>query len=642
MNLQSNPSTWTPRTAPGTRRLAQRVTPARPRPPARSWAGPIALWLLGATLASPHAQVYLSPSEVLAAPGADRLYVTAATHQRVLVVDPAQATVVSHLALPAAPNGMALSRDGARLYVACGEAGGSVVVFETATGTAQRNMTVGHTPVAPVLSPNGERLLVCDRFANAVLVLDLGSGKESARIGVPREPIAAQLSPDGRYLFVANHLPAMAANQFPVAAVVRVLDLQESRLAGTIELPNGSSSLRGMGSSADGKHLYVTHLLSRYQMPTTQLERGWMNTAALTVIDVASRQRLNTFLLDDVDLGAANPWGVVASTDGRWLLVTHAGTHELSVIDQPALLEKLARVARGEKVSEVSATAEDVPNDLSFLVGLRRRVALPGNGPRGLALTQSGVAIAEYFSDSLALVQLDGANRPRVKSLALGPTQPLTVVRRGEQVFNDASICFQSWQSCASCHPDARVDGFNWDLLNDGIGTPKNTKNMLMAHATPPAMSLGVRETTETAVRSGIRHILFAVRPEEEAVAMDEYLKSLRPVPSPRRVQGELSEAAQRGASVFVRADCQQCHPAPLFTDLKTYDVGTGTGRERHALFDTPTLIEVWRTGPYLHDGRAASIHDVLRRYNSSGRHGRTADLTEQELNDLAEYVLSL
>jgi cytochrome c peroxidase len=47
-----------------------------------------------------------------------------------------------------------------------------------------------------------------------------------------------------------------------------------------------------------------------------------------------------------------------------------------------------------------------------------------------------------------------------------------------ERLFHDATIGHQSWQSCASCHPDGRAGGLNWDLLNDGIGNPKNTKSV--------------------------------------------------------------------------------------------------------------------------------------------------------------------
>jgi hypothetical protein len=78
----------------------------------------------------------------------------------------------------------------------------------------------------------------------------------------------------------------------------------------------------------------------------------------------------------------------------------------------------------------------------------------------------------------------------------------MPLARKGEFYFHDAGICYQGWQSCASCHPgDARANGLNWDLLNDGIGNPKNTKSLLLTYQTPPAMWLGVRETAETADR---------------------------------------------------------------------------------------------------------------------------------------------
>lgn len=62
----------------------------------------------------------------------------------------------------------------------------------------------------------------------------------------------------------------------------------------------------------------------------------------------------------------------------------------------------------------------------------------------------------------------------------------------------------------------------------------------------------------------------------------------------------------------------------------------------RVAVFDTPGLIEVWRTGPYLHDGRAPSLRDVLTLCNPEDRHGVTSKLSSQEIEDLAEFVLSL
>jgi cytochrome c peroxidase len=155
-------------------------------------------------------------------------------------------------------------------------------------------------------------------------------------------------------------------------------------------------------------------------------------------------------------------------------------------------------------------------------------------------------------------------------------------------------------------------------------------------------MSLGVRSTTEEAVRAGIRHIQFAVRPEEDAVALDAYLKSLQPVPSPHRVNGRPSDAARRGKQIFNKAQCGNCHGGRLFTDQQAYNVGTGTGRDQGKAFDTPSLIELWRTAPYLHDGRAVTLVDLLGKYNPADEHGVTSSLSDQEIDDLVAYLLSL
>ncbi|MHC4891666.1 MAG: c-type cytochrome, partial [Planctomycetota bacterium] len=462
------------------------------------------------------------------------------------------------------------------------------------------------------------------------------------KIPVPREPFAAAITPDGKLLFVANLLPAGAADRDYVAAEVSVIDTVGKKVTSAIQLPNGSTGLRCICVSPDGKHAYVTHILARYQLPTTQLERGWVNTNALSIIDVSKRKLVNTVLLDDVDLGAANPWDVACTNDGKYICVTLAGTHEVSVINRTKLHDKLARVANGEKVSDVSLSADDVPNDLAFLVGLRRRLKLAGNGPRGLAVIGTKVYVAEYFTDSIGIVDVNPETLHRARSLALASKKPMTTVRKGEMFFNNASLCFQKWQSCASCHPsDGRADALNWDLLNDGIGNPKNTRSLLLAHKTPPAMVTGARPDAETAVRSGIKHIQFAVRPEEDAVAIDNYLKSLKPVPSPYLIRDRLSRAARRGKKIFEKAGCAKCHAGSMYTDMNKYNVETGKGLDKNLAFDTPTLIEVWRTAPYLYDGRAATIKEVLTKYNPDDKHGVTSNLTKNEISDLAQFVLS-
>jgi hypothetical protein len=417
-----------------------------------------------------------------------------------------------------------------------------------------------------------------------------------------------------------------------------------------LTLPNGSTLLRGVAVSPDGKYAAVTHVLGRFNLPTTQLDRGWVYTNALTLVDLAKSALLNTVLLDNIDRGAANPWGVAWSADGAKIVVTHAGTHELSIINAPALLEKLARMppaADAHSVVYVSAsrTAADVPNDLSFLVDVRRRVPLPDKGPRGLALAGGKAYAANYFSDTISEVPLDGETAA-VKSLPLGPKPAMSPERLGELHWNDASLCFQGWLSCSSCHSsDARVDGLNWDNLNDGIGNPKNAKSLLLAFQTPPTTALGIRENAHVSVRSGIRNILFTVHPESVASELDAFLSNLKPMPSPHLENGKLSAAAERGKAVFQsdKAGCADCHRPPLYTNLKTYDVGTISRFDQPTdRFDTPTLVELWRSAPYLHDGSAVTLRDVLTTRNEKGKHGGAASLTKEELDDLVAFLQSL
>lgn len=592
---------------------------------------------------------YLGPSPMVASADGNRLAIACSDAEQVVTIDLASGKILARTDVPAEPTGLAFDGQG-KLYVTCAAPESTVCVIDAA-GKIVGRFAAGHTAIGPCLAPDGKRLYVCNRFNNDVSVIELPSGKTLKRIKAVREPYVAAITPCGKTLLVANHLPNDRADSYDVAAMVTVVDT-ETNATSSIRLLNGSSGVRGMVVSPDGKQAYVTHILARYQMPTTQLERGWMNTNALSIIDTQSKKVVNTILLDDVDLGAAAPWGVACTADGRQVCVAHAGTHELSVVNMPGVMEKLAKLAAPPAADAgaenrslyASTTPADVPNDLAFLVDLRQRVRLPGNGPRGVAVVGTKAYVAQYFSDSLAVVDLQAKPEKVAATIALGPEPNLSVQRRGEMLFNDATICFQHWQSCASCHPDARVDALNWDLMNDGLGNPKNNKSMLLTHKTPPSMWTGVRPTGEDGVRSGITHILFAVRPEEEAVAMDEYLKALKPVPSPYLLGGQLSPKAQRGKALFFdeKVGCAKCHPEPEYTDLRMHDVGTEGPYDRQKTFDTPSLNECWRTAPYLHDGRYVTIKELLTKGEHVDRDGNLSKLTPQQIDELVEFVLSL
>jgi mono/diheme cytochrome c family protein len=482
---------------------------------------------------------------------------------------------------------------------------------------------------------------VCNQFENRVEVIHLGEKRQVSNHPTIREPVASVLSPDGHTLFATNLLPAGAANTGNIASSLSVIDITNGK-SREIPMPNGATDARALALSPDGHFVYVVHTLSRYGLPTTQVDRGWMNTSAVSVFDANQPRLIATVLLDEINLGAANPSGVTCSRDGRLLAITHAGTHELSLIDRNALHERIDRAGRGETVTAVSKSIADIPNDLSFLHGIRNRVKLNGNGPRSIVTTPDGFAVTCYFSETLHLVKTNSDLTCSVRDIVLTSDKKQSTERLGEQMFFDATRCFQNWQSCATCHPQIRTDALNWDLLNDGVGNPKQTKNMLFAIQTPPAMISGIRPNAETAIRTGMRYIQFIDHSEADALVIEAFFHSIRPVPSPALVNGELSPAALRGKKIFAKAECARCHNGTYFTDGHLHKVGTDDGVDTGKAWDTPSLREAWRTAPYLHDGRAATLDDMLKTFNPGDEHGETSTLSADQRHDLVEYIRSL
>ena len=188
------------------------------------------------------------------------------------------------------------------------------------------------------------------------------------------------------------------------------------------------------------------------------------------------------------------------------------------------------------------------------------------------------------------------------------------------------------------------MDGLRWDFLRDGIGNGKDTISLLLVDETPPLNRRATRQSVRDCARSSVESGHLVVPTDADVDDLYLYLKSLRPEASPYLAAGGgLTEAAKRGRLLFEgKADCVRCHPAPYYTDLKSHNVGILSPNEPDGVYDTPALIEAYRTAPYLHDGRACTLRDVLTIFNPADQHGTTAGLTEQEIDDLETYLLSL
>ncbi|MDR1937365.1 MAG: c-type cytochrome [Tannerellaceae bacterium] len=582
---------------------------------------------------------YLSPGAMAVDEKRDVLYTALTTAGSVAVTDLKTGRTGEEIALGQNPNDLILSPDGALLYVSCGEAKGTVEIIDLREKKRKAAVAVGHTPQKMALSPGGERLYVANRYTHTVSVVDIARRKAIASIPAVREPRALCLSPDGKSLAVANFLPAQAATDPVVAAQITLIDTQSHAVRANVTLENGAQSVAGLAISPDGHYLYAVHVLSRFNVPITQLERGWVNTNALSIIDLKTDALYATLLLDDVSYGAANPAGIRID-ENRQAYIALSGTHELMVLDCKSLHEYLDAFFDGKKTDAFIRDKEELSASLSFLYPFKKRIRLQGRSPREVVYSNGRIFVSSRFSPFVEQISAKGDPSPAI--LPLGNEPPPDAVRRGELAFCDASICYQQWQSCASCHPDGRADGLNWDQQNDGLGNPKNTKSLLYSHVTPPCMITGIRASAESAVRNGILHTLRTRQPETLAADIDDYLKHLAPVESPYLAEYRKKDPRQKGKKLFEQAGCARCHEGKYLTDGTAYDVATGDGNDRGRPFDTPSLSEAWRTAPYLYDGRAATLREVFGTWNPDDRHGFTKNLSKDDLDALILYIQTL
>lgn len=554
-------------------------------------------------------------------PYRDNLAITQKGNKKLIVYSPDFKEFLKSWSFEEVPTGV--TTDNSRFYVTTFEKKGGVYIIDLESEEIGALIPTGSGACFPLLNKDQSKLYVCNQFASTISEINIAEKRVVREVAVLREPKSAALDPEGKYLFVANFLPQQRADIDTVAACVSVIDLAGFRKVKDIQLANGSNALRGMSISPDGKYLFVTHNLGRFQVPTSQLQQGWMNTSAMSIVNLANLEFEGAVLLDEPERGAAGIWDVKCTSDK--IVISHSGTHEISVINYPEFIERFRQYPAKESLAY----------DLRFLYGIRQRIALSGNGPRSFAIKNEIAIVPTYFSDTVNVVDLTGSKKTEVVGLVKNRVE--SRINRGEKYFNDAEYCFQNWQSCNGCHPgDGRTDGMNWDLMNDGIGNPKNCKSMLYSHVTPPCMISGIRASANIAVRAGYQHIQFSDLPEEYAECVDEYLMALRPVESPYLVNGELSEKAKEGRKIFEKFSCGECHSGPYFTDLKIHRIGEDIEFEKG--WDTPTLIEVWRTAPYLFDGRAATMEEVF----SIHKHGINKKISKKEIEALTEYVNSL
>jgi cytochrome c peroxidase len=308
-----------------------------------------------------------------------------------------------------------------------------------------------------------------------------------------------------------------------------------------------------------------------------------------------------------------------------------------------------------------------------------------GFAPSGLAISPDDrfLFVDAYLSRELVVYDISspGALPTLAARLPLVVDEPLSPeLLLGKRLFHDAAdprLSRDSYVACAHCHLDGVGDRRVWDFTDRGEGL-RNTTDLIgragEAHG-PLHWSANFDEVHD------FEHDLRAafggrglMRDEDYALAsmplgapkagrsaeldaLAAYVRSLASFwPSPHRAaDGSLTAEATRGRAVFLAAGCPSCHAGPALTDSALvaglpvlHDVGTlrDTSGARLGIpltgLDTPTLHGLWQSAPYLHDGSAPTLRDVLVARNPDDRHGRTSELSPDDVDALIAYLLSL
>lgn len=603
------------------------------------------------------AATYRSPLSVAASPDGKTLYVSDKTADCVTRLDAVTGGKLGETPIAGEPRGLALSADGKILYVTQRKSN-SIALIDTGQGTGVGRIPVGAWPVALAVAKKNKQLYCCNQGGHTVSVIDLTTARQIDEIAVVRTPAFAAISADESRVVVANFLPSGAGTDPELAAEVSILDTGALRQVARVKLPPGSTMASGVWISPNGKWAYVTHVLGRFDLPITRLEEGWVHTSALSVIDLAAGGRLATVLLDSLTQGAADPCAVIGSADGKTLWISHRGTHEISTLNIGLIHELL----EGNVPNEIAARKDGgrdniwvrIKNDKSqikqltrdltalHLAGAIRRFFCGGKGPTGLALSADGkkLYVANYYAGSVGT--LDATRGNLLSVFPLGKQPAPDAARRGEIYFHDATRCFQHWHSCATCHLDGgRVDGLPWDFLRDGIDNGKDVISLVNLLHTPPYNRLATRPDARYCIETGVIGSHQVTPDPADVDDLLAYVGSLTAEFNPNLPK--FAESAQRGKALFEgKANCMRCHPRPYFTDKRTHNVGVTSPNEPNARYDTPSLVEAYRTAPYYHDGRAATMRDALTKHDAEGLHGNLRELSPSEIDDLIAYVLSL
>ena len=460
-----------------------------------------------------------------------------------------------------------------------------------------------------------------------VEVVDTELNQIVDKIAVQPQPKGFAIANDGSRLYVTHFL----------SGEVSVIDLEQRIVIEVISTGNDSNMVQKIVLHPSNGRAYLPHIRSNVSNPNLLFDTTIF--PVVSAIDLATSQNLLQERMDlsVVDRPVNMPFDLIFSSDGERFYIVYLGSGDVSVID----------LSTQKTVAHIDV----------------------GDGPRGMVLVPDGskAYVANSLSDDVSVLDLTAFQEVKRIPVTTSPLPPQ--IKRGKLLFissRSPQISRDRWMSCASCHFDGEHDGRTW-LFAPG---PRNTTSLRGLGETRPVHWSADRDEAQDfeftirdlqagtgLIEEGAPHPELGPSNAGRSADLDAlaaFAESLQPKPSPfRNADGTLTLEAQRGQALFNRTDvgCADCHTPPLFTDSTltatlsiVHDVGTGNSPDEQLgpAFDTPSLRGLWDSAPYLHDGSAPTLRDVLTTKNPTDQHGHTSQLSEQEVQALVAFLLSI
>jgi len=592
---------------------------------------------------------YYSPFNIAVSADGKFLYIVAEESNALLKVDALERKVIGKTAVGIRPHTVVLDREGKRAFVS-NQWSDNVSVIDLESFSVTDTLDTGNGPAGMSLSSDRKYLYVVNSFSSDISVIDLSTGAEEKRLTAGNNPTGAGISPDGSHIFVTSRRTMSAPYGDTVSCELTVISDKDRRVEERKDVKS-AYMMENISFTPSGDLAIIPLIRPKNNIPTLQVERGWMMTEGIGLIEMKPGGRVVQLLLDEPNAFYSDPFDVVVTPDGKRAFVSHGGVDCISVLDMDSIRNILTE------------SSDELLDLYSDYLGISSRFVIrripTGANPKGLAMSPDGKLLyaAEHLDDRIAVISTDSLCK--IYTIDLGGPRRITVARHGRRLLNNAGHTFQDQYSCYTCHPDVHEDGLVYNMASKDMGrNVTNTQSLRNIGDTPPYKWNGKNQTIYK--QDGMRFSTVLTRTEafsyKELDAIVSYI--MTGVPNPPNLlynpNGELTEAQERGKEIFERTHdkygfeipaanrCITCHPPPYYTNRQPADVGTLAATDDSILFDTPHLNNIFASPPYLHDGRAKTLEEIWTLFGKTEQHGSVNDLTKIQLNDLVEYLKSL